>query len=204
MQLERYKNMRACDFTKTQVKNLLKKAGGDENKAALLAGVSIKTFQLLLGRHKIKECGVKIKFSKKEIMEFLEETSGNISRAADIAGISYTYFYKHVFYYKLEKIPNTIKVRIVNAALERAKYLALTPAKILKEQGEIPSIPLLKDILDKWGHLIGYEEPQKTIVQSGGASWGDILREVDQQRKKQDIEEAEVEVIDERISGETE
>ena len=199
--LERYKDLKACDFTKSQVKELMKKAKGDETKAALLAGVSIKTWQLMLGRHGIKDCGLRVKLSKKQVLDYLEETSGNIGRAADLSGLSYTYFYKHVFYYKLEKRPNTIKVKIANAALERAKYLALTPAKKLKEQGEIPSIALLKDILDKLGHHIGYEEKPKEVHHSGDGVWTQILKEVDTQRNTVEIEEAEVEVIENGDSG---
>lgn len=183
-------------FTKDELKDLMKESKNNIAKAALLANVTYNVMRYELQKNGFKlPSSKRISFTRKQVLKFLEETSGNINKASDLAGCSFGCFLEHLNYYKLQAVPDQIKCRIAHAALERAKYLALTPASLLKKNGEKFSEGLLREILNQWGHLIEFGEKPNQKVENQGNTWVTILQEVDPQRKKDqaiEIEQAEV------------
>lgn len=111
--------------------------------------------------------GARQRHTKEEVEQFLEDSMGSIAQAASLAGVPYTTFYNWMEKYDVKAYPDKIKRRIAMMALERAKYLALTPAKVLKANGEKQSVTLLQDILGKWGKHIEYTEPVQTDTFNG-------------------------------------
>lgn len=140
----------------------------------------------------IKPSRVKeIPFSKKEVEEFIDMTMGSITQAAKNVGVPYMTFYNWMLKFDLKAYPDKVKKRVAVMAFDRMKYLALTPQNALNATGDKADTSLVKDILKKWGHLIGFEEPvQKHEVKLSIDPWGDLLDVIDPQRKKDDdIEE---------------
>ena len=102
-------------------------------------------------------------YKKEEVEQFIEDAMGSITQAAANVGVPYSTFYSWMEHYEIKAYPDKIKRRVALMALDRAKFLALTPAEVLKKKGEKQSITLLQDILNKWGKYIEFEEPAKKL-----------------------------------------
>jgi len=102
-------------------------------------------------------------YTKEQVEQFIEDAMGSITQAAGNLGVPYSTFYSWMEKYGCKAYPDKIKRRVALMALDRAKFLALTPAEVLKKKGEKQSITLLQDILNKWGKYIEFEEPAKKL-----------------------------------------
>lgn len=133
-----------------------------------------------------------VPYSKKEVEAFIDSTMGSITQAASNLNVPYMTFYNWMIKYDILAYPTQVKRRVALMAFDRMKYLALTPQNTLNATGDKADTSLIKDILKKWGHLIGYEEPtQKHEIALSIDPWGDLLNAIDPQRNKDGDSETE-------------
>ena len=111
----------------------------------------------------VKKLGRKpgLPYKKKEVMEFLEQSMGSITSAANIVGVPFSTFYNWMEKYDLKEYTEVVKRKLAFTVLDRMKYLALTPQSKLDKTNDKASEKILVDMMKKWGHLIGYEEPKE-------------------------------------------
>lgn len=127
------------------------------------------------------------KFTKKEVEDLIESTMGSITAAAGKVGMPYTSFYSLMEKHGIRAYPDKIKRRVALMALDRAKYLALTPQNKLFETGDKADPSLVKEILKKWGKFIEFEEPEQVVNHHHKLDpWDVILNTVDPERGKDD------------------